>query len=187
MMPRPSLPMPVPPAPPLPPFVHAVTPWGLPTGPVQAAFPPAELVPPPTLVPCVTPVIPPTANEPDDGPNTILTSKIHIIREGGRARLELEDSEGACATCVRMGFKVGTNRKIHVAAGTKQVHVSGAQWKAYADEVQILDGGKRVVLSGHVKMTSEKPGCRAKMEGEDVEIILKDGSLEQIIQTDSQD
>jgi hypothetical protein len=36
-------------------------------------------------------------------------------------------------------------------------------------------------------MTSEKASCRAKLEGDDVEIILKDGSIEQIIQTDSQD
>jgi hypothetical protein len=86
-----------------------------------------------------------------------------------------------------MGYKVGPSSKIRVAAGTKQVHVSGLLWKASADEVQILDGGKRVALTGHVKLTSEKASCKARLAGEDVEVVLKDGQIEQIIQTDSED
>jgi hypothetical protein len=187
MPPMPPMPMlmPPPPAPPLPPMVHPAPAWVHPpfAGPRMNLV---ELVPPPIPVHLLASTVPPAPPESDED-GTILTSKIHIVREGGRSRLELEDSDGCCATCVRMGYKVGPNSKVTVAAGAKQVHVSGLLWKASADEVQILDGGKRVALSGHVKMTSEKASCRARLAGEDVEIVLKEGQIEQIIQTNTPD
>src|SRR5262249_27051627 len=158
----PSMLMAQPPMPPMHPPIHVAAPLPEPL-PVQTIVPfPGGVCPGPVCAgPCPAGVCPAMPFQPGLTPagkclmaqaalKKSKTSHIHLIHEGDKSRLKVE-SDGFSATCVRISVAAGEGSTVTVAAGKKRVHVSGKQWKAHADKVEMAEDGK-VVLVGHVKI-----------------------------------
>src|SRR5262249_44318037 len=89
--------------------------------------------------------------------------------------------EGTSTRSVRMTIDKGQCGELTVAAGKKYVHVHGKKWKAFADKVEIQADG-RVLLSGHVKLLSEKLGVCASVKAVKLCVQVKDGAFEKIVE-----
>src|SRR5262249_8138333 len=97
------------------------------------------------------------------------------IEKGGKSRLQM-NMDGLCATFVQHEVKVGS-KSVRVTAGKKQVIVHGKAWKATADQVQIVPGKETAILSGHVKLLSDKVGVCSSARAERMCVSLEDGHV----------
>jgi hypothetical protein len=98
----------------------------------------------------------------------------------GKSRLEMK-GDGCSTTCVRLAVSRGQTGTLSMAAGKKHVHVKGTKWKACADQIDIYPDG-RVVLSGHVKLMSDKIGVCASVKAEKLCVQVKHGCLDRIVE-----
>lgn len=176
--PNPSMPMPVAlplPVPPYVPFAHGA----LPPFPPSLASPirVAGMLPEPLPLPAPTV----TSNEAfalctcTPAPRR-HSSHFSLVHEDGAARLKMH-GDGMASTCTRMTVETPEAGKLRVAAGTKRIHVTGQDWKAQADRVEVRGDG-HVVLTGHVRLTSEQIGVGAAVKAEAVTVKLRHGHFE---------
>jgi hypothetical protein len=107
------------------------------------------------------------------------SSHLRIVHESGKARVQIKSKDGLCSTSARIKVSTDSVGCLHFAAGAKHVHVSGTMWKAQADHVELFDDG-RMVLSGHVKVVSDKVGVCASLKAEHVCLRVKHGKVEKI-------
>jgi hypothetical protein len=133
---------------------------------------PQPMPPSPDVMPVAVPCVPPAPVEPPG------TSRFRIVKENGKSRLEMKGADGNRATCVRLALKTRSASSLRLCAGKKQVHVYGRSWKAAADKVETSPDGALVLLSGHVKLASNKAGSDAKVKAERVCVQLRDGHVE---------
>lgn len=175
-------PMPAPPSaayvfPPLPPMppMHA---------PPRIAYPPSVATLPEPLPLPAQPVPPPapyiercTATV---SANAACTSTlVGLVRCCNKSTLAMK-SDGLSTTSVRMTIDKGEVGPLTVSAGKKYVHVSGKKWKAQAEQVEICADG-RVILSGHVKLLSDKIGVCASVKAEKLCVQVKQGKFQAIV------
>jgi len=107
------------------------------------------------------------------------TSHIHLVQGCAKSRVCVE-SEGTATTGVRMTVKAGNVGEVTVAAGKKYVHISGKQWKASSDEIELRDDG-HVILVGHVKVVSDKLGTETSVKSEKLCLEVRKGQFERIV------
>jgi hypothetical protein len=86
--------------------------------------------------------------------------------------------DGVSATCVRMVLKTDECGEMKFAAGKRQVHVGGRQWKACANKVELV--GNRLVLTGKVKVISDKVGACSALRAGRVTLELHGGRIEKV-------
>jgi hypothetical protein len=85
----------------------------------------------------------------------IATSHISIVQDKGKPRLCVKNDHSTM-TCVKMTLDVGSSGAFTVAANKKnRIHISGKEWNAYADTIDVRDDGS-VVLRGNVKVMGDK-------------------------------
>lgn len=104
---------------------------------------------------------------------------VRLIREDGKSRLRMFAAD-ACTVCVRMTREAAPTGRITLAAGKKSIHVTGANWKALADEVDLEPDG-RILLRGHVKLTCERLGASASVKAEELCVQVRQGKFERIL------
>jgi hypothetical protein len=108
-----------------------------------------------------------------------LASHIHVVHEAGKSKLRMEAKDGLASTSVRMKVDGEEMGCLHFVAGKKHVHLTGKMWKACADHVELYDDG-RVILTGHVKVVSDKVGVCASLEANRVCLQVKQGKVKKI-------
>ncbi len=106
------------------------------------------------------------------------TSHISVVHEAGKARLQMM-KDGVCSTSVRMKLETDEVGCLRFAAGNHHVHFAGKKWKASADSVELFDDG-RMILTGHVKVVSDKVGACASLKADRVCLRVKHGKVEKI-------
>jgi hypothetical protein len=106
------------------------------------------------------------------------TSHISVVHESGKAKLQMR-KDGVCSTAVRMKLATDEAGCLRFAAGKHHVHLTGKMWKASADSVELYDDG-RLILTGHVKVASDKAGVCASLKAERVLLRVKHGKVEKI-------
>jgi hypothetical protein len=152
-----------------------------PAGYIPASMPQPGCVPyPPVMltsipVPANPPVLPPIAAKVY---RLHRTSNISIVHESGKAKLQVM-KDGVCCTASRMKFGTEEAGCLRLAAGKQYVHLTGKAWKASADHVEMYDDG-RLVLTGHVKVVSDKVGVCSSLKGQRVCLRVKNGKVEKI-------
>jgi hypothetical protein len=188
--PPPVLPCPPPPAPPLsapvcvpncvclppmpcqPPCPPGLT-APMPCPPCNMAYmpgmPPGNPLPPPhPFVPCAAYV--PAPSYPSGAVSCCM------IRKDGKTSLEFRSPDGTCVICKRLCLKSSERCEFKLSAGAKRIHVGGRSWKACADQVE-MDGG-RLMLTGHVHLTSDEEGQHTVLKAERVCVEPGNGHLE---------
>jgi hypothetical protein len=181
-MPNPCFPPPMTcPCPCPPPAFAGACPPCAPSCPCPVPMPPCcyQVAPPCVMpapvaqpAPASSPVMPCVARVPAEKPG----SDMCIVQTGCKSRVQMTSPDGTCTCCARMTMKTSEAGAVMVAAGKKQVHLSGAVWKACADAVHMTPAG-HVVLTGHVRLTCEKAGVCAKLKAERVEMDLRHGHV----------
>jgi hypothetical protein len=106
------------------------------------------------------------------------TSHICVVHESGKAKLQLR-KDGVCSTAVRMKLETDEAGCLRFAASKHHVHLTGKMWKASADSVEMYDDG-RLILTGHVKVVSDKAGACASLKAQRVCLRVKHGKVEKI-------
>lgn len=114
----------------------------------------------------------------------IMTPVVHrasvkLVYEAGKSRLCVK-SEGMTTECLRMKLETGAAGAVRLSAGKNHVHLVGNKWKAEADCIELGDDG-RIVLAGHVKLTSDKLGVCAVVTADRVCVEVKGGKFEKIV------
>jgi hypothetical protein len=107
-------------------------------------------------------------------------TQVRLLHGCGKSRLHMK-ADGCSTTCVRMVLERGEAGALKVAAGKKFVHVAGKQWKAHADQVEVCADG-RVILSGHVKLISDRIGVCASVKAEKLCVQVRHGCLDRIVE-----
>jgi hypothetical protein len=173
----PSMPMYCPP--PTPPvaqiFINDASPRRIPEpipvyGPYPSYVPPSPIMPAsltlpaPTLVPVAYPV---------------HRASVRLVYESGKPRLSVK-SEGMTTECLRMKLEAGAAGAVRLSAGKNRVHLAGTKWKAEAERIELGDDG-RIVLTGHVKLMSDKLGVCAVIKADRVCVEVKAGKFEKIV------
>jgi hypothetical protein len=115
---------------------------------------------------------------PRPGPETDHPSHVCVVRESGKSRLAMAKDD-CCSLSVRMSLEAPQIGVLQFAAGAKYVHVSGRMWKASADEVDMYPDG-RVILTGHVKIVSDKAGVATALKANHVCLHVKDGKVKKV-------
>ena len=108
-------------------------------------------------------------------------SSVKLVYESGKPRLCVK-SEGTTTECLRMKLESGATGAVRLAAGKNRVHLVGNKWKAEADRIEVGDDG-RIVLAGHVKLTSDKLGVCAAVKAERLCVEVKAGKFEKIVES----
>lgn len=110
----------------------------------------------------------------------ITKSHVKLVRDGDTSHLHLKCEAGTMTYVRRMTLDKGAAGPITLAAGKERVHLSGQQWKAQADEVEINDDGQ-IYLRGNVRLHSERLGTAAVIAAEDLVVEVKHGKFEKIV------
>jgi hypothetical protein len=152
---------------------------------------PAFIPAPPMLQPSCLPYqplmvtnIPATMNPPVLSPmeakvyHLHRTSHIAVVHESGKSKLQIK-KDGVCSTSVRMKLQTDETGCLHLAAGKHYVHLTGKAWKASAEHIEMYDDG-RVILTGHVKVISDKAGVCASLKAGHVCLHVKHGKVAKI-------
>ena len=173
MLPPPMyLPMPVPALSPIYPTQSTRIPDPLPL--VAAPIP----MPQPEMYrPWSSPLTPVSLSIP--APTPAHRATVKVVYESGKARLCVQ-SEGMTTECLRMKLEAGAAGAVRLSAGKNHVHIVGTKWKAQADRIELGNDG-RIVLTGHVKLLSDKLGVCAAIKADQVCVQIKAGKFEKII------
>jgi hypothetical protein len=155
--------------------------------PAQVAMPapmpvpaPSIYLPEPLPLPAPAPAAPVVERCVATVPAKACCAHVELVRCCHKSTLAVQ-CEGVSAKGVRMTIDKGECGSLTVAAGKKSVHVHGKKWKAFADKVEIQADG-RVLLSGHVKLLSEKLGVCASVKADKMCVQVKDGAFEKIVE-----
>jgi hypothetical protein len=140
--------------------------------------PPSVCLPEPLPLPAPAPSVQVIERCVATVPACCSTAHVELVRCCHKTTLAVQ-CEGVSAKSVRMTLDKGACGSLTVAAGKKHVHVHGKKWKAFADKVSIQADG-RVLLSGHVKLLSEKLGVCASVKADELCVQVKDGAFEKI-------
>jgi hypothetical protein len=110
---------------------------------------------------------------------------VRLVSTGSLTKLSVqhhpEGGKGMESQCKHLDLKTEKAGELHLASGKKWVHVGGEMWLASAQEVQIARDGSRVILSGHVKLlTNRTAGCCQALKSDRIEVYFKDGHLDGI-------
>jgi hypothetical protein len=91
----------------------------------------------------------------------------------------MKTTDGTRSSSIRM--KVGMEQVgcLCFAAGQKYVHVTGKMWKACAEHVEVYNDG-RVILTGHVKVSSDTAGVCSSLKAERVCLQVKHGKVKKV-------
>jgi hypothetical protein len=152
--------------------------------PPVSVYPLSSSTPAPTCTPAPLPMpvpMPPQAMVPCSismPAKIVRTSHIRLVHEDGKSRLQCK-GEDCSLSVVRLTREAPAIGKLTIAAGKKYIHLTGKEWKACADAVEIRDDG-RIVLRGHVRLTSEKAGARAKVQADELCVQLRRGTFDGI-------
>jgi hypothetical protein len=159
-------------------------------------LPPPNYLPSPTFIqwmpipepmpmarqPITLATMPAFANPSIAGPMKVYTihrtARISVVHEEGKAKLQMM-KDGVSSTAVRMTLETDEIGNLRFAAGQQHVHLSGKMWKAVADHVEMYDDGK-VILTGHVKIVSDKVGVCSSLKADHVCLRIKHGRVEKI-------
>lgn len=107
------------------------------------------------------------------------TLTLKAVTVDGRDKLEIRTCDGTRLTCENLDLSLPGAAGCKVAAGHKQVMISGPFLKAVADTVRRAGGPQdHIILEGHVQLHYQKDGQRAEVTGDQVQIGLAKGSLE---------
>ena len=109
----------------------------------------------------------------------VRRASVKLVYASGKPCLSIQ-SEGMTTECARMKLETSAAGSIRLAAGKNRVHVSGSNWKAQADRIELGDDG-RIVLAGHVKLTAENLGTDAAVTAERLCVEVKAGKFEKIV------
>jgi hypothetical protein len=158
-------------------FVPYPPPGFVPYMPMQQ---PGYLPPAPVMLTSIpAPVNPPVALPIDAKVYRLnRTSHICVVHESGKAKLQMR-KDGVCSTAVRMKLETDEVGCLRLAAGKHYVHLTGKMWKASADAVEMYDDG-RLILTGHVKVVSDKAGVCASLKAQRVCLRVKHGKVEKV-------
>jgi hypothetical protein len=105
-------------------------------------------------------------------------AQVRLLHGCGKSRLQIMSDDGS-TTGVRMVVERGQAGMLSMAAGKKFVHVMGKKWKAHADQVEVCPDG-RVILTGHVKLVTDKIGVCATVKAEKLCVQVRHGCLDRI-------
>ena len=94
--------------------------------------------------------------------------------------MECQGVDGCCAACQRRTVECKTAGKLTLSAGKTSLLVKGADWKAFAEQIDIRDDG-RVVLRGNVRMMCDKLGVCASVKAEELNVEVKQGKFEKLV------
>jgi hypothetical protein len=114
-------------------------------------------------------------------PTPVHRASVKLVYESGKARLCVK-SAGMTTECLRMKLEAGAAGAVRLSAGKNRVHLAGNKWKAEADCIELGDDG-RIVLAGHVKLTSDKLGVCAAVKAERLCVEVKAGKFEKIVES----
>jgi hypothetical protein len=105
-------------------------------------------------------------------------SHVVVVHESGRSKLAMSKDD-ECSRFVRMTMATPEAGILQLAAGHKYVHVSGMMWKACADDVELCPDG-RIILTGHVKVVSDKAGVSSSLKANHVCLRVHDGKIKKV-------
>lgn len=149
-----------------PPVPYPTYPVVQPFVPVYPPMPPMPMMPTPVM-PVVNRVVVPVMNK-----------TVQVVHHDGKPHLEMKYGK-MTSTVVRMTVDEAPTGKLTMAAGMKYVHVTGDDFKASAEKVEVCDCC--VVLSGQVKLHCEKLGSNATVTADRVCVKVKDGRFVELM------
>lgn len=91
-------------------------------------------------------------------------------------------SEGMTCQCVKTKLNSGEAGNLRLSAGKNLVLISGAQWKAQAERIEIGEDGK-MVLHGHVKLSSDRLGAGASVKADRIYVQVRGGKFDRVVCT----
>lgn len=180
------MPAPMPPAmvaPPAQMMGHPMPPMArmpMPVPPPGAMQPMMPILPPPVAMQPMMPLMPPAYAVPPVAPVVKPSTHVTVVKGSGKSRLCLKSSSDVSSKVVRLETDAYGTGPITLAAGKRYVHLKGNMWKASADSVE-LKGNGVVVLTGHVKLCSDKVGPCAAVRAEQVCVDVHGGKIVKMI------
>jgi hypothetical protein len=105
---------------------------------------------------------------------------VRVVRANGKSRLEMKAEDGSRASCVRLDLESPAAGPVRLAAGKKQVRLTGNRWRARADQVEMTAAGQ-VVLSGDVCLSADKDGLTAVLKGKRLVLVVQDGCIKDVM------
>jgi hypothetical protein len=142
-------------------------------------YPPAMPgpVPPPIYYPVSVPPMPSAGPMPMRAqmvPTTEVASRICLVKEEEKVYLKISKGRET-SKVVRSSLEIAQVGNIQLAAGKTTIHLTGDDWKATAEQVEIHPNGL-ITLVGKVKLSSSGKN-EVKIQGERLEFILNQGKF----------